>query len=117
MPGSFLHPAFGNAPRTLTDCRSPALVTLNASLQKRIRLGSDEKRYLQLQLDALNAPNSTLFFYNPNSGMKAFNSFNSASLTNPAVPAFTLQSTYGELWQPNAALQSRTVLLSVKLFW
>ena len=117
VPGSFLHPAFGNAPRTLTDCRSPALVTLNASLQKRIRLGSDEKRYLQLQLDALNAPNSTLFFYNPNSGMKAFNSFNSASLTNPAVPAFTLQSTYGELWQPNAALQSRTVLLSVKLFW
>jgi outer membrane receptor protein involved in Fe transport len=116
-PGSFLHPAFGDAPRTLTGCRSPALVSLNASLQKRIRLGSNEKRYLQLQMDALNAFNSTLFFYNPNSGMKAFNNFSSSSLTNSSVPAFTMQSSYGELSQANSALMSRVVLLSAKLYW
>jgi len=116
VPGSFLHPAFGNAPRTLTDCRSPALVSLNASIQKRISLGP-ERRYLQLQVDALNAANHTLYYYNPNSGMKAFSNFNGTSLTNPAVPAFTQQSGFGQLWQPNSALMSRSVLVGAKLFW
>ncbi len=116
-PGSFLHPAYGNAPRTLTGCRSPQLLTLNASLRKRFQLGSNEKRYVQLQLDALNSMNHTLYYYNPNSGMKAFNAFNTTSLTNPTVPAFTMQSTFGELWAPNAALMSRTVLVGAKLYW
>lgn len=117
VPGSFLHPAFGDAPRTLTDCRSPQLVSLNASLQKRFRLGSNEKRYVQISLEALNSLNHTLYYYNPNSGMKAFNGFNASSLTNPAVPAFTQQSSFGELWQPNSALVSRTVFVGAKIYW
>ena len=117
VPGSYLHPAFGSAPRTLTGCRSPWLNSINASLQKRFRLGSNEKRYLQINIDALNAANHTMYFFNPNSGMKAFSAFNSASLTNPSVPAFTQQSTYGELWQPNSALVSRTVFVGAKLYW
>ena len=117
IPGSYLHPAFGNAPRTLTGCRSPWLNSLNASLQKRFRLGSNERRYLQINLDALNALNHTLYFFNPNSGMNAYNGFNASSLTNPAVPAFTQQSTFGELWQPNSALVSRTVFVGAKLYW
>jgi hypothetical protein len=117
VPGSFLHPAFGDAPRTLTGCRSPWIPSLNASLQKRIRLGSSEKRYLQLHIDALNSMNHTLYFYNPNSGMKVWGNFNSSSITNSQIPAFTLASGFGELWQPNSALMSRVVLLGVKLFW
>lgn len=117
IPGSFLHPAFGNAPRTLTGCRSPWLNSLNASIQKRFRLGNSERRYLQISLEALNAMNHTLYYFNPNSGMKAFSNFNASSLTNPAIPAFTTQSTYGELWQPNSALVSRTVFVGAKLFW
>ena len=117
IPGSMLHPAYGNAPRTLTGCRSPALVSLNGSIQKRIRLSENGKRYLQIQVDALNAMNHTLYYYNPNSGMKAFSNFNASSLTNFAVPAFTYQSGFGQLWQPNSALMSRTVLIGAKLFW
>ncbi len=117
VPGSFLHPAFGDAPRTLTNCRSPQLVSLNASLQKRFRLGANEKRYVQISLEGLNALSHTLYYYNPNSGMKAYNGFNSASLTNAAVPAFTQQSSFGELWQPNSALVSRTVFVGAKLYW
>ncbi len=117
VPGSLLHPAFGNAPRTLTGCRSPWLNSLNASIQKRFRLGNSERRYIQISLEALNAMNHTLYYFNPNSGMKAFNAFNNSSQTNSSIPAFTMQSTYGELWQPNAALVSRTVFVGAKLFW
>lgn len=117
VPGTLLHPAFGDAPRTLTGCRSPAMVSLNGSIQKKVFLGASERRYLQVQLDALNALNHTLYFYNPNSGMKAFNNFNSASLTNASVPAFTMQSNFGVLSQANSAILSRTALVSVKLVW
>jgi hypothetical protein len=61
--------------------------------------------------------NHTLYFYNPNSGMKAWGNFNASSLTNASVPAFTQASGFGELWQPNSAQMSRVVLLGAKLYW
>ena len=117
VPGSLNNPAFGNAPRTLTGCRSPRLITVNGSLMKRIPLGGNEKRYLQLSGDFLNLFNHALFFYNPNSGLKAFNSFNTASLTNPSVPAFTYQSSFAQVWQPNSALMSRVAFVQIKLYF
>jgi hypothetical protein len=71
----------------MTNCRSPWMTTLNASLSKKINI--TERVYAQLQGDVLNAANHPLFFFNPNTGFKAYNSFNTASLTNASVPAFT----------------------------
>jgi hypothetical protein len=116
-PGSLNNPRLGSSPRSLAGCRSPHMVSLNGSLSKRIFLGKSERRYLQLQIDALNATNHPLFFFNPNSGRTAYNGFNTASITNPAVPAFALQSSFGMVWQPNSALMSRTTLASLRLFW
>jgi hypothetical protein len=117
VPGSLNNPALGNAPRTLTNCRSPYMASLNASLVKKFQLGKNERRYVQLQIDALNATNHALFFFNPNSGRTAVNAFNTASLTNPSVPAFTYQSSFGMVWQPNSALMSRTVLGSIQIYF
>jgi len=114
MPGSLNNPQFGDAPRTMTNCRSPWMTTLNASLSKKINI--TERVYAQLQVDVLNAANP-LFFFNPNTGFKAYNSFNTASLTNASVPAFTNQSTFGIVNQPNSALMSRVALVSIRLFW
>lgn len=45
--------------------------------------------------------------------MKAFNIFNTPSPANAAVPAVTVQSSFGELWQPNSgAAQCEIGLLS-----
>jgi hypothetical protein len=85
MPGSLGNPQFGDAPRTMTNCRSPWMTTLNASLSKKINI--TERVYAQLQVDVLNAANHPLFFFNPNTGFKAYNSFNTASLTNECVGA------------------------------
>lgn len=115
-PGSLNNPRLGSSPRSLSGCRSPRMVSLNGSLMKRVYLGS-ERRYLQLQVDALNATNHPLFFFNPNSGRTEYGGFNTASITNPAVPAFALQSSFGMVWQPNSALMSRTALVSLRLFW
>jgi hypothetical protein len=115
VPGSLGNPQLGDAPRTMTDCRSPAMEILNASLTKKINI--TERVYLQLQLQTLNTTNHPLFFFNPNTGSKAYNGFSTASLTNPAVPAFTNQSTFGIVNQPNSALMSRVALVSIKLFF
>lgn len=61
--------------------------------------------------------NHTQYYFNPNSGMRAFNNFSTASITNHTVPPFTMQSSFGQLWQPNSALVSRTVFLGAKLCW
>ena len=39
------NPAFGDAPRTMTNCRSPWMTTLNASLSKKINI--TERVYAQ----------------------------------------------------------------------
>jgi hypothetical protein len=115
MPGSLGNPKFGDAPRTMTNCRSPAIAILNASLSKKLNI--TEHVYLQLQVDLLNATNHPLYFFNPNTGFKAYNGFSTASLTNPSVPAFTNQSTFGIVNQPNSALMSRVALVSIRMFF
>ncbi len=61
-------------------------------------------------------PQLPMYYFNPNSGMKAFNNFNSAPLTNPAV-GFQAAKRIRTVVQPNSALMSRTVLIGAKLFW
>jgi hypothetical protein len=117
VPGSLNNPALGDAPRTLAGCRSPRMISLNGSLMKKMYITRSEKVYLQLQVDALNAFNHPLFFYNPNTGRTQTNGFNTASIASPAVPAFTIQSSFGMVWQPNSALMSRTALVSLRLFF
>jgi hypothetical protein len=49
--------------------------------------------------------------------LKAFNSFNTASLTHASAPAFTYQSSFAQVWQPNSALMSRVAFVQIKLYF
>jgi hypothetical protein len=57
VPGAVGAPQFGNAPRTMANCRSPRVITFDANLSKRIPLGHNERRYLQFTAVLINAPN------------------------------------------------------------
>jgi hypothetical protein len=115
MPGSLGNPQFGDAPATLTNCRSPRITTFDANVHKKIRLGNNEKRYLEIGLNAINALNHPAFFLNLNTGHNLYNSFNSASLTSPSTAPFTVQSTFGFLGISNTS--PRLVQASLKLFF
>jgi hypothetical protein len=115
MPGSLAAPSFGNAPATLTGCRSPRISTFDANLYKKFPLGADGKRYFELGINAINALNHPAFFLNLNSGHNLYNAYNVASATNPSVSPFTVQSNFGFLGISNS--QPRVVQLSLKLFW
>jgi len=118
VPGSLYNPVLGDAPSRLTNCRSPLLQTFDAQLNKRFRLGSDEKRYIQLGVNAINAFNHPVFFMGSSSAEHyVYSSFNTASLTNPSVPAFTIPATFGYLASANTSPMSRVVQLSVKVTW
>jgi Carboxypeptidase regulatory-like domain/TonB dependent receptor len=116
VPGSLGDPGYGDAPRTLTGCRSPRVVTFNANLFRRIPLGTNEARYLEIGVNALNVFNHPVFFLPGNSDYNFVNAFNTASLTTN-VPAFTTQSSFGNLSPGNTEGLSRVVQLSVKLHW
>ncbi|MDQ2950225.1 MAG: hypothetical protein M3Y27_30520, partial [Acidobacteriota bacterium] len=115
MPGSLGAPAFGSAPATLTDCRRPRISTFDANLHKRIPLGNNDKRYLEIGVNAINALNHPAFFLNLNSGHNLFNAYNAASATNPSLPPFTVQTNFWFLGISNTPV--RLVQLSMKLFW
>jgi hypothetical protein len=117
VPGSLGAPAFGNAPRTMTGCRSPRVVTFNANLFRRIPLGNNEARFLEIGVNALNVFNHPVFFMPGNSDFNYVNAFNTSSLTNASVPAFTTQSSFGNLSPGNTEGLSRVVQLSIKLHW
>jgi len=117
VPGSLGNPAFGDAPRTMTNCRSPRVVTFNANLFRRIPLGKNEARFLEIGVNALNVFNHPVFFMPGNSDFNYVNAFNTASLTSASVPAFTTQSSFGNLSPGNTEGLSRVVQLSVKLHW
>jgi hypothetical protein len=57
VPGTVGAPRFGNAPRTMGNCRGPRIITFDANLSKRIPLGHDEHRYLQFTAVLINAAN------------------------------------------------------------
>jgi len=118
VPGSFGNPAFGDAPRTMANCRSPRVVVLNGGLNRRFRLGKSEKRYLQVGVTAQNALNHSVFFVPTQSSTfdGAFNAFNTASLTNPSVPAFTVNPKFGTL-NPASTLSARVAQLNLRIFW
>jgi hypothetical protein len=117
VPGSLGSPAFGDAPRTMTGCRSPRVVTFNANLFRRIPLGRNEARFVEIGVNALNVFNHPVFFMPGNSDYNFVNAFNTTSLTNNSVPAFTTQSSFGNLSPGNTEGLSRVVQLSVKLHW
>jgi hypothetical protein len=109
MPGSLGAPAFGNAPATLTNCRSPRISTFDANLYRRFRLGNSDKRYIELGVNAINALNHPAFFLNLNSGHNLYNAYAAGSTP------FTVQSSFGFLGISNTP--PRLVQLSLKLVW
>jgi hypothetical protein len=62
VPGSLGAPAFGNPPRTLTDCRSPRVDTFDANLYRCFQLGKNEKHFLGRGVNTINAFNHPVFF-------------------------------------------------------
>jgi hypothetical protein len=89
----------GNAPRTLASLRGPAVQTLDASLQKRFKIG--EKRSVELRVDALNLLNHPVFRNpaNVGGGTDIFQNYPSLSWT-----AATLQTAYMSWQQANPTL-------------
>jgi len=74
-PGSLNNPRLGSLPRSLPGCRSPRMVSLNGCNCSSMRSTPPVIRYSSLiRISAT-----------------AYNGFNTASITNPAVPAFALQ--------------------------
>lgn len=117
VPGSLGSPAFGDAPRTLSGCRSPHILTFNASLRRMFPLGKNEKRNISLGIETQNLFNHPVYYLPGNSNYSAFNGFNTSSITNSQVPAFTYQSSFGYLSAANTQGVSRVVQLSLKLHW
>jgi hypothetical protein len=119
VPGSFLNPAFGNAPRTMPNCRSPRVIVLNASANRRFELGHNEKRYLEIGLMAMNALNHSVYFVPTQSPAfdSVFNAFNAASITNPSIPPFTLNPKFGTLNPASSSGMSRVAQLNLRIFW
>jgi len=113
VPGALGSAAFGNAPATLTGCRSPRVETFDANFHKKIPLGENGKRFLEIGLSAVNAFNHPAFFLNLNTGHNLYSAYNTASATNSAVPPFTVQSSFGYLGISNTP--ARVVQLSAKL--
>jgi len=119
MPGSLNAPALGDAPRTMTNCRGPRVTTFNASLRKRFALPHAEKAYAEIGINAINAFNHPVFYFpGYSSGANSvYSSFNTTSLTNPAVPPFTLATGFGFLAAGNTEPMSRVVQLSLRVSW
>jgi hypothetical protein len=111
MPGSVGAPAFGDAPATLGGCRSPRTETFDASVHKKIPLGSNEKRYLEIGLQAMDALNHPAFFLNLNTGHYLYSN-NSNPSTTPSVVSAT---TFGYLGISNTL--ARSASLSMKIHW
>lgn len=119
VPGSLNNPAFGNAPRSMSGCRDPRLITFDAAVSKDIRFGTDGRRMISLRLNAMNALNHPVFFMSGNLAAthNAFGAFNTASITNPAVAPFTQNATFGTLSIANTAGFSRVVQLNARFVW
>ena len=63
-PAAFMRPVkgtLGNAPRTLDKARWPAQQFFDLSLQKNFGLGKDQRRRVQIRVDAINVFNHAVF--------------------------------------------------------
>lgn len=136
VPGSLGAPAFGNAPRTMANCRSPRQINFDANLSKRIPVGGNEKRYVELQLSLFNAFNHPLFFYdggatNSSSGNNGqiFTTYNAAvnpGGNTPAIPGssypvispgFAPSAIFGTVNQTFTAQFSRYVQIGAAFYF
>jgi hypothetical protein len=77
-------PAFGDAPRTEGECRSPHVFQFNANAGKRIPLGGVKS--LQLGITASDVLNHPVYVSTSNNHT-LYGGLNSAWLTNPITPA------------------------------
>jgi hypothetical protein len=111
MPGSFGNPAFGNASRTLGDCRSPYVFQMNANAGKRINLGGT--RSLMLGITASDVLNHPTYFSTGNNH-SVFSALNAAYLTAPTANApFLGNASFGLISSGN--VQVRVVQLNARL--
>jgi hypothetical protein len=121
-------PGIGDTgPYPRTYLRNPWIVNQDLSVFKNLPLNGDGKRYLQLRLEAFNAPNHPQFSgYNLTSnvtngagqtGNSIFSNFTGLTATNnlrPAGSTSVLGSYFGE---PNAAQNMRVVQVAAKFYF
>ncbi len=58
------YPAYGNAPRTMANCRSPRQINFDANVSKTIPFKNHPKMSLAFTITATNAFNHPLYFFN-----------------------------------------------------
>ncbi len=95
VPGTLDAPQFGNAPRTMANCRGPREIFFDANLDKTFPIGKNTKRNLRLGIQAFNVFNHPLFYFNGgttnnsqgNNG-KIFSSCSATTLTCAVSPVF-----------------------------
>jgi hypothetical protein len=116
-----------SGPYPRTYLRYPWIVNQDLSVFKNVPLGGDGKRYLQLRVEAFNAPNHPqISGYNLTSnvtnaagqtGNNIFSNFTGLVATNnirPATSTAVLGTYFGE---PNAAQNMRVIQLGVKFYF
>lgn len=96
LEGAAPTPAFGNAPRTLGNARSPRTIYFDMSGSKDFHIKGD-RVILNVRADAINVFNHTNFFLNPNGGHSLTGS------VNPTTGAYTLGGGFGLLSSANNA--------------
>jgi hypothetical protein len=79
--------SIGNAPRTLPGLTGPSVQTLDVTVQKEWHVGSNEKRRLQLRVDALNVLNHPVFRLagNVGGGTDIFQTYPSLNFTSATL--------------------------------
>jgi hypothetical protein len=122
------YPAFGNAPRTMANCRSPRQINFDANVSKTIPFKEHPKMNLTFTITATNVFNHPVYFFNGsttndssgNNG-QMFTSYTPgvtaaprAGIDNPGIgfslpPGFTVSNYFGTVSSTFSAQFSRVV--------
>jgi len=110
VPGSLGNPRFGNAHRTLGECRSPSVFQMDANAGKTLTLSGAKRLYLGIT--ATNVLNHPTWFSSGGSHT-IYQSINSAYLTNQSANVPFLNATgFGYISTGN--IQIRVIQLNAK---
>jgi hypothetical protein len=108
-PGSVGNPQFGNAPRTLTDARSPRELLFDMGVRKNFPLKNERYRF-EINANFLNAFNHPVFFgVNSHAVYSAF----TPTGPNPVAPVQTVN--FGALNSGQTASLSRVIQIGGRL--
>lgn len=108
VPGSPGNPQFGNAPRALSNLRTPTAQFFDTSLRKRIRFfGEKSSHYVELRADVFNVLNRRNLIFGNAGGRRNL-------YTGVAGGNFTPSAAFGFLEQSDAT-RGRTLRLGLKV--